>query len=122
MPNSLDRAQPGYTRGGRPRADRAQQFMPFAALTGYYQMIREMQRVVEERHELTDEEAAELDRVLSQVHRGDLVRIRFYQRDGYVSRTDIVRQIDATLRKVRLEHMDIPFADVLSVEIVGRSE
>ena len=60
MPNSLDREQPGYTRGGRPRADRAQQFMPFAALAGYYQMIREMQRVVEERHELTDEEAAEL--------------------------------------------------------------
>lgn len=122
MPNSLDREQPGYTRGGRPRADRAQQFMPFAALTGYYQIIREMQRVVEERHELTDEEAAELDHVLAQVRRGDLVRIRYYERDGYVSRTDIVRQIDAALRKVRLEHMDIPFADVLSVEIVGRSE
>lgn len=96
--------------------------MPFAALTGYYQMIREMQRVIEERHELTDEEAAELDHVLAQVRRGDLVRVRYYERDGYVSRTDIVRQIDAALRKVRLEHMDIPFADVLSVEIVGRSE
>lgn len=96
--------------------------MPFAALTGYYQMIREMQRVVEERHELTDEEAASLDRVLSSVRRGDLVRVRYYERDGYVSRTDIVRQVDPMLRKVRLTHMDIPFDDVLSVEIAGRSE
>ncbi len=122
MPSNADRMQTRYTQGGRPRADRAQQFMPFAALTGYYQLIRDMQRVAEERHELTDEEAADLDRVLSQVRRGDLVRIRYYDRDGYTSRTDIVRQIDPALRKVRLEHIDIPFEDVLSVEIAGRSE
>lgn len=30
----------------RPRADRAQQFMPFAALKGYYDLIRERERVV----------------------------------------------------------------------------
>ena len=29
----------------RPRADRAQQFMPFAALKGYYDLIRERERV-----------------------------------------------------------------------------
>lgn len=96
--------------------------MPFAALTGYYQMIRERQRVIEERHELTDEEAAELDEVLSRVHRGDLVRVRYYDRDCYVWRTDIVRQVDAAMRRLRLEHMDIPFADVLLVEVAGRAE
>ena len=58
----------------------------------------------------------------SQAHLGNPVRIRYCDRDGHVSRTDIVRQIDTALRKVRLEHMDIPFADVLSVEIIGRSE
>ena len=31
----------------RPRADRAQQFMPFAALKGYYDLIRERERVAE---------------------------------------------------------------------------
>ena len=31
----------------RPRADRAQQFMPFAALKGYYDLIRERERVVD---------------------------------------------------------------------------
>lgn len=122
MPSDAARTASGYTRNGRPRADRAQQFMPFAALTGYYQMIRERQRVIEERHELTDEEAAELDEVLSRVHRGDLVRVRYYDRDCYVWRTDIVRQVDAAMRRLRLEHMDIPFADVLSVEVVGRAE
>lgn len=119
MPSNADRMRAGCTRGGKPRADRAQQFMPFAALTGYYQMIREMQRVVEPRRELTDEEAADLNRVLSRVRRGDLVRVRYYDRDCYTSRTDIVRQVDAALRQIRLKHLDIAFADVHSVEIVG---
>ena len=39
----------------RPRADRAQQFMPFAALKGYYDLIRERERVAEPKRELTDE-------------------------------------------------------------------
>ena len=29
-----------------PRAGRAQQFMPFAALRGYYDLIRERERIV----------------------------------------------------------------------------
>ena len=48
----------------RPRADRAQQFMPFAALKGYYDLIRERERVVEPKRELTDEQALELSRKL----------------------------------------------------------
>ena len=43
----------------RPRADRAQQFMPFAALKGYYDLIRERERVAEPKRELTDEQALE---------------------------------------------------------------
>ena len=45
----------------RPRADRAQQFMPFAALKGYYDLIRERERVAEPKRELTDEQKAWID-------------------------------------------------------------
>ena len=38
------------------RADRARQFMPFAALTGYYEIIKERERVAVPRRELSEEE------------------------------------------------------------------
>ena len=53
----------------RPRADRAQQFMPFAALKGYYDLIRERERTVEPRRELTDEQALELSQRLAGLER-----------------------------------------------------
>ena len=59
----------------RPRADRAQQFMPFAALKGYYDLIRERERVAEPKRELTDEQALELSRKLSQLKRRELACI-----------------------------------------------
>ena len=42
----------------RRHADRAAQFMPFAALTGYYDLVRERERVSEPRREPSEEEAA----------------------------------------------------------------
>lgn len=47
-----------------PEGDRAAQFAPFAALTGYSDAISESARITENWTELTEEEAQELDRRL----------------------------------------------------------
>ena len=70
----------------RPRADRAQQFMPFAALKGYYDLIRERERVAEPKRELTDEQALELSRKLSQLKRREMACIVHYDGEAYVRR------------------------------------
>ena len=54
----------------RPRADRAQQFMPFAALKGYYDLIRERERVAEPKRELTDEQKETVRRSLKAMYVG----------------------------------------------------
>ena len=71
--------------------------MPFAALTGYYDLVREQERIVEPRHELTEEEAVALSRAIMQTKKGDLVRVTYYDRDGYVARTGIVSDIELDL-------------------------
>ena len=45
------RASPALTSNGRKRASRAAQFMPFAALTGYYELIREQELLAQKRAE-----------------------------------------------------------------------
>ena len=49
------------TRPHMPMRDRAAQFMPFRALTGYEDAVRETARLTEERVELTEEERSVLD-------------------------------------------------------------
>ena len=56
---------PHHVSASRPRMsmiDRAAQFSPFAALTGYDAAIKETGRLTDERIELSDESRAALDR------------------------------------------------------------
>lgn len=52
------------TRPQMPMIDRAAQFMPFRALTGYEDAVQEAARLTDERPELTEDEKSILDRKL----------------------------------------------------------
>ena len=41
-------------------SDRAGQFMPFAALKGFYDLIKEKERVIVPKHEIAEDKAEEL--------------------------------------------------------------
>lgn len=106
----------GLTANGRPRASRAAQFMPFAALTGYYELARRQERITEERHELTEEEALALSRAITQIKKGDLVRVTYYDWDAYRTVTGVVAYIDTTFRRLQVMRAVIPFDDIRAIE------
>ena len=58
-------------------ADRAAQFSPFAALTGYEDAIKEAGRIVDEKIELSEEEKEEINRQLNYLneHKKDNIQI-----------------------------------------------
>jgi len=58
-------------------ADRAAQFSPFAALTGYEDAIKEAGRIVDEKIELSEEEKEEINRKLNYLneHKKDNIQI-----------------------------------------------
>ncbi len=104
------------TANGKPRASRAAQFMPFAALTGYYELARQQERVPEPRHELTEEEALALSRTIIQVKKGDLVRVTYYDWDTYRTASGVVARIDFTFRRIQVVKTVIGFDDILTIE------
>ncbi len=110
------RGNGGLTANGQPRASRAAQFMPFAALTGYYELARKQERIVEPRHELTEEEALALSREMAQIKRGDLVRVTYYDWDAYRTTTGIVARIDTVFRRLQVVQTVIPFDDIRSIQ------
>lgn len=126
MPRSQSRMDapgtntPSRTANGRTRADRAAQFMPFAALTGYYELARTQERTSEPRREITDEMAAELSRKILSIRRGDLVCVTYYKDDGYTDLVDIVEQVEEPLRQLKVKSARIPFDDIYEIELRGR--
>ena len=58
------------------RQDRAKQFMPFAALKGYEEALRQREDKPQQRIILGEDEAEELDRKLRSLTVGSRVKIR----------------------------------------------
>ena len=110
MPDQHTRAYSGL------HADRAQQFMPFAALRGYYDLIRERERVVEPRRELAEEEALELSRKLSQVERRTMASVVHYDGEAYVTTRGLVSDIDEAGRTLTVVRTRIAFDDIVGIE------
>lgn len=105
------------SRDGGPRrhAERAAQFMPFAALTGYYDLVRERERVTELRREPSEEEAARISDELAAVRKERLVRVTHYEHGAYVTTEGIVTGMDPVARELTVVRRRIRFDDIWSV-------
>lgn len=98
------------------KEERARQFLPFNALTGYYRMILEKQRVSEPKKELSEDEAAALSDKLKSLRRHDLVTVTFYDKDAYITKTGMITDIDLTFQTLTVVKTKIAFQDIFDVE------
>ena len=121
---------PHHVSATRPQMsmrDRAAQFSPFAALTGYDAAIRETARLTQEKVELDEQELAVLDRkfqlLLEQLGRCPQVTITWFVPDElkqggrYLTITDVVKKVDAAARFVLLQNAGrICMDDIVEIE------
>ena len=97
-------------------ADRAKQFMPFAALKGLPEALAAKERITVPKVELSEEMAMELDRKMHLLKRGEIATVVYFQGDAYVKITGMVARIDATSRLLQIVNTKINFDDILNVE------
>ncbi len=109
-----------------PVADRAAQFSPFAALTGYEAAVQETARLTDERIELNEDELAALDEKLRTVlawnGEAPLVSITYFQADdrkaggSYNTAQGYIRKLDELRRVIVMQDgSKIPVDDVLEI-------
>ena len=101
------------TRPQMSLSDRAAQFAPFAALTGYDSAIKETGRLTDERIELDEEALTALDRkyqlLMDTLDDAPEVTIIYFQPDErkaggqYVSATGTVKKVDTFGRRILLQ-------------------
>ena len=115
------------TRPQMPMSDRAAQFAPFAALTGYDAAIKETGRLTDERIELDVEALSALDMkyqlLMEALDEAPEVTITYFQPDErkaggkYLTATGAVKKEDDFERRITMqEGTKIPMDDVLSID------
>ena len=106
-----------------PLENRAAQFMPFAALTGFGDAIGETARITDEKLDLMEDELLLLDQQLAELRpllsqRPEVTFVYFEpdaRKEGgaYITRTGIVKKIDDYRRNILLEDGSVIPVDAL---------
>lgn len=106
------------------REERAKQFLPFDAMKGLQEALRDREerhsRV--ERHDISEEQMERNSEVFARLRRGMEVRLDCYRAFHDVTLQGRVTLVDTTFRRLKLGEETIPFADVYGIEITEYGE
>ena len=101
------------------RNDRAKQFLPFDALKGFKEALKEKEDEVEyvDKKELAEEQLDELSKKLDTIEIGNSINIVYYVDNKYKKINGRVKDIDIVNKKIILyENIKINFADILEID------
>lgn len=101
------------------KVSRAKQFLPFDALKGFSEALREKEIEYEEKKELSEESLVELNDKFNQIEIGRSVRLRFYRNGKYVEAYGRVTNIDYIRKKIQIDNnININTSDIISIIFV----
>ena len=99
------------------REERARQFLPFDALKGFNEALREKEKEYEEKKELSEEEINKISEKLKTLEKGNIIRITHYLNKKYVTEIIVIKEIDKLKQRiVTANEKRIRFEDVLKIE------
>ena len=83
-------------------SDRARQFLPFDALKGFKQAIKEREKIKVDKIELSEEMANVISYKLRQVKKGMIIKVIHYIDNEYIETNGIVSEFDETFKYLKI--------------------
>ena len=97
-------------------SDRARQFLPFDALKGFKEAIKERQKINVEKPVLSEEMAIELSYKLNQVKKGMIVKIVHYDNEEYIETFGMVSEFSEVFNYLKIVKKKILFENILDIQ------
>lgn len=102
------------------RLDRAKQFLPFDALNGFRDALKEVESEYIDKLELLDDMEEIINQKILELEVFDKVILKYYCNNNYIETTDYVIKIDKKNRYIYLENSKIFFDDIISINILEK--
>lgn len=106
----------------KPIHERAMQFAPYAALRGFDELIDKRRERKEKRKELAEDERERINRILSRLSVGSLVRVKYYEVDRYKTLCGVLSELDTVFYTLTVVKTKIDIADIDDIEPLSESQ
>jgi len=101
--------------------NRAKQFMPFDALRGFKEAIKEKEKIIVERKALTEEDLNIINQNLSILKPGMMVKVSYYDEENdCILFEGLVSFVDPVNMFIRIVKTKIYFKSLVSIEIINK--
>ena len=97
--------------------ERAKIFMPFDALKGLRQALKEKEKIVAKKVDLTQDDIEEISKTLSQLKKRQMVSVTYYDGEDYTKIVGLVSKIDTISQTLTVVQTNIKFEDILEISI-----
>lgn len=98
------------------RIARAKQFLPFDALKGLQEALREKEIEYEAKKDLSEDTLFELNNKFNQIENGKYIKIKYYKNGRYNEIKGIVTNIDYTKKKIQMNKVEnINICDIIDI-------
>lgn len=98
------------------KLERAKIFLPFDALKGFQEALREKEKVLVPKRILSNEEKEKISNKLIQIKKGMIIKIIYFENDEYIELEGIVSSIDFVYKTIKIVKKEILFSDILDIK------
>ena len=99
---------------------RAKQFLPFDALKGLQEALREREKEIEYevKKDLSEDTLNDLNNKFNQIEEGSLIRIKYYKSGRYSEIKGVVTNIDYIKKKIQINKVEnINICDIIDISV-----
>ena len=98
------------------KLERAKIFLPFDALKGFKEALREKEKVLVEKKILSIEEKEKISNKISQIKKGMIIKIIYFENNEYIELEGMVSSIDFVYQNLKIVKKEIKFNDILDIK------
>lgn len=98
------------------KLDRAKIFLPFDALKGFKEELRKKEKILVEKKILSIEEKDKISKKITQIKKGVILKIIYYENNEYIEVEGMVSNIDMVYKTLTIVSKKINFNDILDIK------
>ena len=95
--------------------NRAKQFLAFEALNGLRTALKEKEKILVDKKELSEDVQEELSRIINSLELGDKIKIVHYKNKQYKIDYGFVKEINRIQRYIMIDNIKISFENIFKI-------